>query len=62
MIDPNFSGGGGGSRDDVAGFKTTRQLMETPALRALQKKDMLTSDVRTDDIAPTIIIGEKARI
>jgi choline dehydrogenase-like flavoprotein len=33
----------------VAGFKTTRRLMETPALRSLQKKDMFTSDVTTDD-------------
>ena len=33
----------------VAGFKTTRRLMETPALRALQKKDMFTEGVRTDD-------------
>src|SRR3974390_1796394 len=33
----------------VAGYKTTRRLMETPALRALQKKDMVTSEVKTDD-------------
>ena len=33
----------------VAGFKTTRRLMETPALRALQKKDMFTEGVHTDD-------------
>jgi len=33
----------------VAGFKTTRRLMETPALRALQTRDMFTSDVKTDD-------------
>ena len=33
----------------VAGYKTTRRLMETPALRALQKKDMFTADVRSDD-------------
>ena len=33
----------------VAGYKTTRRLMETPALRALQTKDMFTSDVKTDD-------------
>ena len=33
----------------VAGFKTTQRLMQTPAMRELQKKDMFTSDVRTDD-------------
>jgi choline dehydrogenase-like flavoprotein len=33
----------------VAGFKTTRRLMETPALRALQKKEMFTEGVHTDD-------------
>ena len=30
----------------VAGFKVTRRLLETPALRALQKKDMFTEGVR----------------
>jgi choline dehydrogenase-like flavoprotein len=33
----------------VAGFKITRRLLETPALKALQKKDMFTAGVRTDD-------------
>jgi choline dehydrogenase-like flavoprotein len=33
----------------VAGYKTTLRLMETPALRALQKKDMFTEGVRSDD-------------
>jgi choline dehydrogenase-like flavoprotein len=33
----------------VAGFKLTRRLLETPTLRALQKKDMFTEGVRTDD-------------
>src|ERR1700687_5239578 len=33
----------------VAGYKTTRRLMETPALRTLQKKDMFTEGVKTDD-------------
>ena len=32
----------------VAGYKTTRRLLETPAMRSLQKKDMFT-EVRTDD-------------
>jgi choline dehydrogenase-like flavoprotein len=49
MIDPNFFGEEADLETMVAGFKTTRRLMETPALRALQTKDMVTSDVKTDD-------------
>jgi choline dehydrogenase-like flavoprotein len=48
-IDPNFLGEVDDLETMVAGFKTTRRLMETPALRALQKKDMFTSGVDTDD-------------
>jgi choline dehydrogenase-like flavoprotein len=48
-IDPNFLGDDADLEAMVAGFKTTRRLMETPALRALQKKDMFTSNVRSDD-------------
>jgi choline dehydrogenase-like flavoprotein len=48
-IDPNFLGEDADLEAMVAGFKTTRRLMETPALRALQMKDMFTSDVKTDD-------------
>ena len=33
----------------VAGFKLTRRLLETPALRALQQKDMFTEGIETDD-------------
>jgi len=48
-IDPNFLGEEADLEAMVAGFKTTRRLMETPSLRALQKKDMFTADVKTDD-------------
>jgi choline dehydrogenase-like flavoprotein len=48
-IDPNFFGDEADLETMVAGFKTTRRLMETPALRALQAKDLVTSDVNTDD-------------
>jgi choline dehydrogenase-like flavoprotein len=48
-IDPNFLGEDTDLEAMVAGFKTTRRLMETPALRALQTKDMFTSDVKSDD-------------
>ncbi|OAF17927.1 GMC family oxidoreductase [Bradyrhizobium neotropicale] len=49
LIDPNFLGENDDLEAMVAGFKTTRRLMETPALRALQKKDMFTAGVTTDD-------------
>ena len=48
-IDPNFLGEEADLEAMVAGFKTTRRLMETPSLRSLQKKDMFTADVKTDD-------------
>ena len=48
-IDPNFFGEESDLETMVAGFKLTRRLMETPALRALQAKDMVTSGVTTDD-------------
>src|SRR4051812_16386753 len=48
-IDPNFFGDPNDLESMVAGYKTTRRLMETPALKALQKKDMFTADIRTDD-------------
>ena len=45
LIDPNFFGDPDDLETMVAGFKTTRRLLETPALRALQKKDMFTEGV-----------------
>jgi len=49
LIDPNFFGDGADLESMVAGYKTTRRLMEAPSMRALQKKDMFTEGVRTDD-------------
>ena len=49
LIDPNFLGETEDLEAMVAGFKTTRRLMEAPAMRSLQKKDMVTSDIKTDD-------------
>ncbi|MHC2382332.1 choline dehydrogenase-like flavoprotein [Bradyrhizobium liaoningense] len=49
LIDPNFLGHEDDLETMVAGFKTTRRLMETPALRALQTRDMFTANVRSDD-------------
>jgi choline dehydrogenase-like flavoprotein len=48
-IDPNFLGEEADMEAMVAGFKTTRRLLEAPALRALQTADLFTADVRTDD-------------
>src|SRR5712675_1145060 len=48
-IDPNFFGDPSDLETMVAGYKTTKRLMDTPALRALQKKEMFTEGVRTDD-------------
>jgi choline dehydrogenase-like flavoprotein len=49
VIDPNFFGEADDLETMIAGFKTTRRLMETPALRALQKKEMFTEGVHSDD-------------
>src|SRR6266568_3639061 len=49
LIDPNFFGDPADLETMVAGYKTTRRLMETPALRSLQKKDMFTEGVHSDD-------------
>lgn len=48
-IDPNFLGEDEDMDAMVAGFKTTRRLLEAPALRALQDADLFTSEVRSDD-------------
>jgi choline dehydrogenase-like flavoprotein len=49
LIDPNFLGEPEDLETMVAGYKLTRRLMEAPALKALQKKDLFTANVRTDD-------------
>jgi choline dehydrogenase-like flavoprotein len=49
VIDPNFFGESEDLETMVAGFKLTRRLLETPAIRALQTKDMFTEGVRSDD-------------
>ncbi|MBB5047266.1 choline dehydrogenase-like flavoprotein [Rhodopseudomonas rhenobacensis] len=54
-IDPNFLGEDSDLEAMVAGYKTTRRLMETPALQALQQKDMFTAEVRSDDDIRTIL-------
>jgi choline dehydrogenase-like flavoprotein len=48
-IDPNFFGDERDVESMVAGYKTTQRLMETPAMKTLQKKDMFTGNVRSDD-------------
>jgi choline dehydrogenase-like flavoprotein len=48
-IDPNFLGEDIDVDTMVAGYKLTRRLLETPALRRLQKEDAFTAGVTTDD-------------
>lgn len=48
-IDPNFFGEDSDVETMVAGFKMTKRLLDAPALRALQQKDMFTAGVSTDD-------------
>jgi choline dehydrogenase-like flavoprotein len=48
-IDPNFLGDPDDLERMVLGFKTTRRLMQTPALKALQKRDLFTANIRSDD-------------
>jgi choline dehydrogenase-like flavoprotein len=49
LIDPNFFGDEADLETMVAGFKLTRRLLDTPSLRALQKKDMYAEGVETDE-------------
>ncbi|ABE38739.1 glucose-methanol-choline oxidoreductase [Rhodopseudomonas palustris BisB5] len=49
LIDPNFFGEPDDLEAMVAGYKTTQRLVDAPALRALQQKNLFTADVRTDD-------------
>jgi choline dehydrogenase-like flavoprotein len=55
LIDPNFLGEVDDLEAMVDGYKVTRRLMETPALRGLQKKDMFTAGIRTDDDIRAVI-------
>jgi len=48
-IDPNFFGEESDVETMVAGFRLTKRLLDTPALRSLQKQDLFTADVKTDD-------------
>jgi len=49
LIDPNFLGEEADLESLVAGYKLTQRLMDTPAMRALQKKDLITANVKTHD-------------
>jgi choline dehydrogenase-like flavoprotein len=49
LIDPNFLGEADDLETMVAGFKVTRRLLDTPAMRALQKEDVATRNITTDD-------------
>jgi choline dehydrogenase-like flavoprotein len=55
LIDPNFLGEPADLEGLVEGDKLTRRLMQTPALRALQKNDLVTAQVKTDDDIRSIV-------
>ncbi|HET7492591.1 MAG TPA: choline dehydrogenase [Bradyrhizobium sp.] len=48
-IDPNFFGEEADLDTMVAGFKTTKRLLDAPALKALQKADVVTAGIESDD-------------
>jgi choline dehydrogenase-like flavoprotein len=48
-IDPNFFGEEADLDAMVAGFKTTRRLLDASALKALQKADVVTDGAESDD-------------
>lgn len=48
-IDPNFFGDPADLEAMVAGFKTTKRLLDAPALKAIQTSDAFTADVHSDD-------------
>ncbi|MFZ5733389.1 MAG: GMC family oxidoreductase [Pseudomonadota bacterium] len=49
MIDPNFFGDPDDLETMVAGYKTTRRILDAPALKAIETEDLFTANVRTDD-------------
>jgi choline dehydrogenase-like flavoprotein len=54
-IDPNFFGDESDVDTMVAGFKATRRLLEMPALRSLQREDIVTAGVKTDEDIRTLL-------
>jgi choline dehydrogenase-like flavoprotein len=48
-IDPNFLGEDEDLETMVAGFKLTKRLLDAPALKVLQKADVFTNGITTDD-------------
>jgi choline dehydrogenase-like flavoprotein len=48
-INPNFLGEQADVDTMVAGFKTTKRLLDAPALKALQTSDVFTAGIETDD-------------
>lgn len=49
LIDPNFLGEEADLEAMVAGFKTTRRFLDTPAMKSLQPRDLFAAGVETDD-------------
>ena len=49
LIDPNFFDHEDDIEDMVNAYKLTQQLMHSPALKALHRKDLFCASVKTDD-------------
>lgn len=49
VIDPDFFGDPGDMEAMVAAFKTTKRLLDAPALKAIETADAFTANVRSDD-------------
>lgn len=48
-IDPNFFGDPDDMESMVAAFKTTKRLLDAPALKAIETADVFTADVHSDE-------------
>jgi len=55
LIDPNFFGDERDLDTMVAGFKTTRRLLDAPSLRALRNADLFTDGIETDEEIRTVL-------
>lgn len=48
-IDPNFFGEPADMESMVAGYKTTRRILDAPALKAIETEDLFTPRIKTDE-------------
>jgi len=55
LIDPNYFGDSDDLEVMVSGFKTAKRLLDAPALKAIEKTDAFTANVRTDKDIRTVL-------